>query len=122
MCLITKEPEMVATKPILVYKVIRDDNRSFYCHFPYTPNQKYQTKLAVESFLYQHESMTKVEDGFHAWMDKQEAIRESDTLNSEFWQDTKIVSFTIPKGALYYLGNRKDIVSNKINSGDLSPC
>lgn len=99
---------LIASKDILVWKIISDENCSKYQGFQYKPNTVYklssQLKLA---------NGREIAEGYHAYTSRQEA------RNHFFDVHHKVVKFVIPKGTEYFVGIRSDIVSNKIKSLDL---
>lgn len=110
--------KMTADKDITVYKVIRDDNTSWNRLFPYMPGVKYTLNVPDSEKFNQAEFESVryrryVSEGFHAYAYKKAAL-----ARGGHWR--KAVSFTIPKGAHYYLGTFGEIVSDQIIAGDLT--
>lgn len=106
---------LVAKQDITVYKMIFTNNESLYTFFKYKPNTLYRLrkslKIEYSQPLKQNVKKT-VEEGFHAFT-KENGFTG---LNLPY---KKLVKFTIPKGAKYYLGMNGDIVSTSIRSGNL---
>lgn len=105
MCLYIKkgEKERTATEDMVVYKIIKNDNKSFWLNFQYQPNTLYRLRKKLKI------SEGAIHEGFHAYL-------FADVYKS---YRTKYVKFIIPKGAKYYLGKNDDIVSTSIRSGNL---
>jgi hypothetical protein len=116
----------VAEEDILVYKVIFSYNRSFFECFQYEPNTQFDINepLRVTGPFATEAFNNLVHQGFHAYMGKASAKK-----NLQKWLDAdvveeglaKVVEFTIPKGASYFLGENDDIVSTSIRAGNLEP-
>lgn len=103
----------VAEEPITVYKVIGRDNVSASYAFQYVPNTTYR----IDASKFKAEKVGNVEfvnEGFHSFAALEDAREYLITLRYE-----KVVAFTIPKGAHYYVGTRGDLVSDSISAGDL---
>lgn len=103
----------IAKQDIPVYKVIGEDDKSLYQKFKYTRRKTYELEksLRVEPFCDDY----VIEEGFHAYVIA--AIKKSVIIS----RPSKIVRFTIPKGAKYFIGYGEEIVSDKIRSGELRP-
>lgn len=98
-----------ATEDILVWKVITKDNLSVWRHFIYRENKLFKTQfIQKEEVIY---------NGYHAYTSRKKAREEHELDIGE-----KIVRFTIPKGARYFMGLNNDVASNMIKSGDLKHC
>lgn len=107
----------IATKDILVWKIITTRNLSLYRSFKYKPNCGYPTIKFNIRYSYNNDiDYFKAYEGYHAY-----TSRRITRLRYAKYRDVlyKIVKFYIPKGAKYYLGEDGDIVSNTIKSGDL---
>lgn len=133
MCMTIKESgfKKVAEEDMTVYKVIRDDNTSEIQRFPYEPGARY-TLSPADSDKFSRAGLRprkddgwrRVYEGFHAYITKKAA--DSDMADEFNMADDfnvvlklKVVAFTIPKGAKYYLGTLETIVSDTIIAGDL---
>ena len=107
MCLYVKSGSKmrVAREPITVYKVIRFDNTSVVRGFQYKPNTLYRLRRALKVIKY--DEYLEINAGFHSYTYK------------SYQNGKKLVEFTIPKGAKYYVGMNSQIVSTSIRSGSL---
>lgn len=124
MCLTPISKEKTAKKDILVYKVIDDLDKSFHYNFQYTPNETYNLdkKLAVVETChsidnYELISEKIINEGFHSFDSLEPA-------GDWYWVSlkrgiSKLVEFTIPKGAKYYIGTNGELVSSSIRAGNL---
>lgn len=112
MCLCVKENtwRKIATHDIEVWKVLKNDNRSIVQGFQYKPNTLFRLRKKLNP-----EDSQGIYEGFHAYTNKAEA----ETMVGGDW---KLVTFTIPKGAVYFLGICDEIVSTSIRSGNLKRC
>lgn len=105
-----KQSAIIATEEFKVYKVLQKDNRSEFQNYLYEPNQlSHRVNLVISNNMFDGPHIRK---GYHSYV----SFKVAYTFCPK---DHKIVEFTIPKGAKYYLGNYEDIVSNRIMSGDL---
>lgn len=101
--------EQFAKEDITVYKVVLKSNTSFWRHFKYKANTLYRLrkKLKVSPIW------GEIHLGFHSYSTMRKA-------NAEVCNGTKIVAFTIPKGAKYYHNpDHMEYVSSSIRSDDL---
>ena len=107
----------VAETDMTVWKIIRHNNMSLFMFFRYNRHNKYSVELEVLS-------NNTVESGFHAYITKDIAIERAEFYKTVIGMEKlKVVQFTIPKGAQYYIGwCGKEIASNEIIAGDLRPC
>lgn len=107
-----------AKEDIPVYKIIKKSNKSLHRGFKYTRRKDYEHEK-LKHFLYDNDYI--VEYGFHAYTSLERASEAWEGLL--FWDriDTKIVRFTIPAGAEYFMGEDGEVVSGKIRSGELRP-
>lgn len=126
MCLFVKGKIQVAKEPITVYKIITVENKSKYQHFRYTPDTLYRLRKALKTKRLYGDRV--IEPGFHAYRTlgyTKRALSYTKRALTGYivrsWSREKIVEFTIPKGAKYYLGHNNDIVSTSIRSGSLVP-
>lgn len=126
MCLTIKESgfEMIAEEDMTVYKVIRTDNTSQMQRFPYDPGAQYTLPPADSAKFNlaglkprKDDGWRRVYSGFHAYITKEEA--EDRVAQAYAPAVLKVVAFTVPKGAHYYLGFYEEIVSDQIIAGDL---
>lgn len=103
----------IAKEDIPVCKVIAANNESLHRKFKYTRRKTYQLQksLRVKRLYDDH----VIEEGFHAYVIT--AIKKS-VITS---RPSKVVRFTIPKGAKYFIGYGEEIVSDKIRAGELRP-
>jgi len=110
MCLIIKrgyKNSRKAEKNIRVYKVVelhRGLIISYYTQFVYELGKIYRTHFS-------YDSAWKVQQGFHAYVSIQDTRAYQRTNYAGY---TRIVSCIIPKGTLYHLGERSDIVAEAI--------
>lgn len=123
MCLIVsvKHPfRMIATENMVVYKVINVDNKSSMMGFHYTENKGYMCSFGINKEV--SDGVGYVREGFHSWWDPMVAEFNCSRIPDPVYGvlgPTKLVKFIVPKGAHYYLGNNRDMVSDMIVSGDL---
>jgi hypothetical protein len=114
----TPSKPYIAKEDMLVYKVISESDKSLYARFQYKPNELYRLRKPLRpagTFA------DRVNEGFHAYTQLSTATFKCSVYGG--WTDKpKVVQFTIPKGARYFLGKMGDIVSTSIRSGDLQPC
>lgn len=111
MCLHPKTDESihVTDHDIVVYKILRLDNSSMFQNFQYEPNHIYHgPALSYFPFV----DAPFIEEGFHAYVD--ELAAEANCVPR-----SKLVAFTIPKGATVCYGWFGEIVSDTIISGSL---
>lgn len=117
MCLLTNNKEIhIAKENILVYKVITIWNTSEYEGFLYLRSKEYKTKIKMllrDPFRYESQDYL-VNDGFHSFIEKQDAIHMHKGRVKY-----KVNCFVIPKGSEYILGSWgyhsvTNIVSNRI--------
>ena len=124
MCLKIKSGPHYAKKDISVFKIVLNDNRSFYRKFTYTPNTQYR-QVGIRPYF------GGIKRGYHAYRRELSDVyfqgyaggyminfRDSYSITIDLGTE-KIVAFTIPKGAKYYIGFRGDIVATEIKSGSL---
>lgn len=104
---------LIAKKDMPVWKMIHNTNHSFFEGFLYQPNKRYMIEFP---YLI---GTRIVDKGYHAFRSRKTA-RQHYGINMSC--KPKIVKFTIPKGAKYYIGEDGDIVSNTIIAGDLKHC
>lgn len=110
MCLTLINEELhTASRDILVYKIISNDNSSYHREFPYEPNTLYRLRKALKPVW------GEVFRGFHAYI----SYIGYDGNRHFIPNRAKIVAFIVPKGAKYYLGHHGEIVSTSIRSWDL---
>ena len=109
---------LIADRDILVWKIIYDTNVSLYRGFQYIANTQYCTEELKVQFEH------SIHAGYHAYTTRETTRARVRTFRKVLQKGVKIkiVKFTIPKGAKYYIGNNLDIVSNTIISGDLKHC
>lgn len=108
MCLYIKSGPHIAGRDILVWKVLCSDNSSLHREFDYVPNKTYKpVELRVDR------AYNAIHAGYHSFRSRHVAR----TVKNYTGQ--KVVKFTIPKGAKYYIGNYEERVSSIIRSGDL---
>lgn len=112
MCLYAISDIQIATEDIEVYKIIiKENNRSMFRHFQYTPFTSYYS-----NDLYFSKNGT-IHEGFHAFTNY---LFARDFGGMELYTGYyKIVKFVIPKGAQYVNGARYEIVSSRIKTLDL---
>lgn len=94
-----------ATHDILVFKVLNLEQVSPYRGFKYTMGKEVAAKIVKE--LKDHGCGSydiEIHQGLHAWRCKNDVIGSL----------RKCHPAIIPKGALYYIGDSDDIVSNKL--------
>ena len=115
MCLYVKKGSKmkVAREPITVYKVLCNDNKSEFYKFQYKPNALYRLRRALKVVEYDGER--RIYAGFHSFAD----ISTGCAASIAYGSLKKLVEFTIPKGAKYYIGTNNEIVSTSIRSGSL---
>lgn len=109
MCFVIKKgrhaKEQTAKEDIIVYKIIKPDNRSLFRDFQYSPNTLYRLRKKLKKSSY-----GAISQGFHSYSVK--------SLASSLYK--KRVKFVIPKGAKYYYNPvDNECVSSSIRSGDL---
>lgn len=114
MCLFVKDGEGVHAidHDLTVYKILDLNNRSLVQQFQYLPHRTYKHDGTVRISHNNPFSAGYIEDGFHAY---------TDALAAEVqcvWS-TKLVVFTIPKGANVCFGKFGEIVSDTIVAGTL---
>lgn len=107
---------LIAKTDKTVWKVIGKHNLSMHRKKHYSPNKLYQRV----AFGYSSDSLNiqYIEAGYHAFTSRCIARLKYYSNKEEY----KLVKFTIPKGAKYYIGEDGDIVSNMIKSGNLIHC
>lgn len=112
MCLHPKTDESihVTDHDIVVYKILRLDNSSMFQNFQYEPNRLYHGPAL--SYFLPFVDAPFIEKGFHAYVDELAAERNCVPYS-------KVVTFTIPKGATVCYGWFDEIVSDTIISGSL---
>ena len=117
MCLRIMCGPHVADKAMTVWKVIKFTNLSMWQSFVYEPNHRYETVelTVINKSNYVRSAYLIINEGYHAFTNLRAAHDEIVTFGSGY----KVVKFTIPKGATYFIGDDDDIVSNRIISGDL---
>lgn len=113
MCfLVTDRTEYTAKKDIDVYKVIYSDNKSFWRYFEYSSNTLYRLrKKLVCSQVGLGMRYPEIYEGFHSYSTAYIAYNHRP-------EGSKVVTFTIPRGAKFYYNN-SEYVSSSIRSGDL---
>lgn len=105
--------EQTATEDITVYKVIHNDNTSFFHDFPYKSNTLYRLRKKLK----RSSTGKTIHKGFHSYSEIERASR-----NVYDESHSKIAVFTIPKDAKYYVNLlKKEYVSTSIRSGNLKP-
>ncbi len=124
MCLTAKTRELVAKKPIVVYKWLTMNNKSPFRKFHWKATKKYavDSLVCVGAEILSFDSSClpkrKYNQGFHSFSSKAAALRfmkESLCFMNSITTDWhKLVVMTIPKGATYVRGIRGDIVSTSI--------
>lgn len=118
---------LVARENMIVYKVINKTNASYHRYFKYIPNTLYRLRKSLkvskfyihalkESINYKSETRY-IHEGYHSYKNKPKSTEI--TMIDMVSGGVKIVKFTIPKGAKYFLGIDGDIVSTSIRSGNL---
>lgn len=106
MCLYTDtDKALIAKEDIHVWKVITSKNLSIHQYFEYKPNTLYRLRKALKLVGIP----SRIYEGFHSFR-----IKPYKDI-----PEYKVVEFTIPKGAKYFLGIHDDIVSTSIRSGTL---
>lgn len=104
--------EQVATKDITVYKVIRNNNTSLFQYFLYKSNTLYRLREKLK----RSSTGKTIHKGFHSYSEIERACRSADV------EQSKIVAFTIPKGAKFYFNSvKREYVSTSIRSDNLKP-
>lgn len=96
-----------ATHDILVFKLLTPELKSPYKNFQYTLGKEFSAKIVKKMNPSWGEFAIVVNEGLHAWRTGERAQNLS--CNSR-----KCYPAIIPKGALYYIGDNDDIVSNKL--------
>lgn len=112
MCLFIKSGPHVAGVDRVVWKVIWNrGNISIHRDFKYKPNTLYKkVKIGLCPFN------EKIFDGYHAYRNRDFAYDMLTRPDLNY----KMVKFIIPAGSTYYIGDIGDIVSDRIQSGDLT--
>ena len=103
-----------ASADILVYKLITRKNKSAIQEFQYTPNTLYRLRKKLK--VVNREKYNAVNKGFHSYRSLVEATKK---INAYNLNNMKIVKFYIPKGARFIYGDRNEVVSTSIRSGNL---
>lgn len=115
MCWISRKlNKQVATKDITVYKVVIINNRdcaSLFYKFKYKYNRVYTESFTIEEFS----SEFHITTGFHSYksLEAAQLILAFIRMNRRECNG-RIIRCIIPKGAIYYINNYKEVVSNKI--------
>lgn len=108
MCWISKElNKRVAEHDITVYKIVlpcTSGTRSLFYKFWYLFNVTYRGTLAIKL----DGSEYRITEGFHSYKTK------SQVLYANQFYFKKIVKCILPKGAIYYINNLDEVVSNQI--------
>lgn len=120
MCLIPKESAKIAEKDIVVYKVLSKYlNGAYYSPWRdapyeigklYTANIRYYERLShkVDEYLLK---TTVIEEGLHAYIDYSTAVLTSAMVPIP---GLFVVKAIIPRGSMYVLGTRNEIVSTQL--------
>ena len=104
----------IATKDITVYKVVLFKNNeciSLYKEFNYNFHKIYTELIHINQYY----DLYCINEGFHSYMSLKSAqfiLTFIMTTRNEF--NARIVKCTIPKEAIYYVNDDKEVVSNQI--------
>jgi len=143
MCLITKKPIKIATKDIVVYKVLNENMVSPHFSFTYKLNKEYSSEikfdndwstvdkisteivkkialsknLKVSCFIVEKENLIKI--GFNCYGKGRHSFKTFErayksVITSSYDESQLIVKGIIPKGAEYIVGEDECVISNKI--------
>lgn len=120
MCLIPKDSAKIAEEDIVVYKLLSKDlNGTYYSPWRYAPykigklytaNIRYHERLLDKGYEYLIKT-TIIEEGLHAYVDYSTAILTSMMVPIS---GLFIVKAIIPRGSMYVLGTRNEIVSTQL--------
>ena len=120
MCLIPKQSAKIAEKDIIVYKILsKYSNGRYYSPWRgapyeigklYTANIRYYERLFYKVDEYPIKAIV-IEEGLHAYIDR--VIAEI-TVALHPGLDYFIVKAIIPRGSMYVLGTRNEIVSTQL--------
>lgn len=128
MCLITTDIERkIADKDIKVFKIFREDNKSLYQEFDYTPfigkqfddPEEEDVDITIRDPLYDGQATIRISGGFvHSFSDysyAKQTLMEEEYSSSFYNNDIKFVlrECTISKGTEYYYSDRYDEYASK---------
>ena len=113
-----RHPNLIeAKRAITVYKLLyRDEDGSYKSvvqDFLYEPHQIVKSLIEVKVKVRDQDQRNIVTIGLHAYRSLDRA------MVTNFWYSL-IVKMTIPKGAHYYLGTHGDIVSDTLETGNMT--
>ena len=127
----TKHPELkplIADKDITVWKVMYKTNKSPYQGAAYVANH-YCSMVRLKPVEVHFKGIdvvlhsATIEEGYHAFRIREVARKLIRGFSYFFANNNyKLVKMVIPKGTRYYIGNKGDIVSEVIYTGDLKHC
>lgn len=114
MCLYRVGRNKVAKEDIVVYKLLtRKLNRSPFQNMEYKANTVYNVKLGRAEVCGE---ISVIYEGLHAYVGKCARMFSQIEI-----YNCKVVKMVIPAGTKYALGEKGDIVSECLVSGDLKP-
>jgi len=107
---------LIAKKDITVYKIL---NKNFFNGKYYSPHKHFEYEKGNEYYRYgkkfeirvsktnNEKYLVHIYDGLHSY-------RTLSRAKDATWGNRKVFKMVIPKGAEYYLGENKDIVSDRL--------
>lgn len=122
LCIDKRHPNLIeAKRSITVYKLLyRDEDGSYKSvvqDFLYEPYQIVKSLIKVRSYFCDQSQGGYVTTGLHAYRSLKHA------MDSYLWNaqgNNVIVKMIIPKGAHYYIGTNGDIVSDTLDTADMT--
>ena len=124
MCLYVASGPHIAENDITVWKLISDNNISKHYGFDYSewvgktcPHVELKPVKRSRFLWCPLNSDSTIDEGYHAFTNEHDVL----SILSTSHHTMKLVKFTIPKYATYYIGVQNEIVSSTIRCDSLKP-